>query len=274
GRWEFFCVKKAAAIRSTPPPRDGSSPLAPASDPFNARRSSSFTATEGESGKPSSWSGAVTQILCVRLKNWPIDRLRRQLQRVERSHERVATTPADFVIPTTRRIRGRPTNDPPRQRRWTHQMWQDGPRDLKVTSAGRPKLFMPTRGICMTPAIRPSAAKPTSVPKVDEPPLAIVRTVANRQEIVAVSPAALNLAIRSGLTLTEGRALCGGLVAFGHDPLRDARALEALARWMMRFSPAVCLPVGATPASRSTRSVERFAAAPRRDTGVAPTENL
>ena len=59
-----------------------------ASEPFNAGRSSCFTATEGASGKPSSWSGAVKRILCVRLKNWPIDRLRRRL-RTRRSRDGV-----------------------------------------------------------------------------------------------------------------------------------------------------------------------------------------
>src|SRR5207247_2396686 len=119
----------------------------------------------------------------------------------------------------------------------------------------------------------PPASRP-DVSNIDEPPLAIVRTIANRQEIIAVSPAAANFGIRPGLTLTEGRALCGGLVAFDHDPLRDARALEALARWMMRFSPAVCLPVGATPASRRGAAANLSTLRVERDAGVAPTENL
>src|SRR6185295_3605373 len=126
--------------------------------------------------------------LCVRLKNWPIDRQRRRLHK-EQSLKRAASTEtssAEFVVSTQRRIRGRPTNDPPRQRRWNHQMWQDGPRDLKVTSAGRPKLFMPDRGICMTPGVRasgpsyikpvpPPVTRPTQTPKTNEPPMAIVR---------------------------------------------------------------------------------------------------
>jgi protein ImuB len=132
-------------------------------------------------------------------------------------------------------------------------MWQDSPRDMNVTSTGRPKLFMPTRGICQTPGIRangpsymkslPSVSRPDPVQKADDPPMAIVRTIATRQEIVAVSASAMSFGIRPGLTLTEGRALCGELIAFDHDPLRDARSLEALARWMMRFTPRVALPL-------------------------------
>src|SRR5262249_30435568 len=89
--------------------------------------------------------------------------------------------------------RGR-RNEPPRQRRWPHQMWQDGPRDVNVASTGRAKLFMPTRGICQTPGIRASGALylkplPPAQPKPDkpaQPPIAIAPTVANRQEFVAV----------------------------------------------------------------------------------------
>src|SRR5688572_33414551 len=67
--------------------RAGKSRRPPASEPFNAGRSSCFTATEGALVKPSSWSGAVKRILCVRLKNWPIDRLRRRLLSVARQRD-------------------------------------------------------------------------------------------------------------------------------------------------------------------------------------------
>jgi protein ImuB len=69
----------------------------------------------------------------------------------------------------------------------------------------------------------------------------IVRTIAMRQEILFVSESALNAGIRPGLTLTEARALRANLIDIEHDPARDARATEALARWMMRFSPLVSL---------------------------------
>jgi protein ImuB len=115
-----------------------------------------------------------------------------------------------------------------------------------------------TRGLCMTPGVRaagPSYMKPLPSPppvqrpadaktrEHDEPPMVIVRTVANRQEIVACSEAAMSFGIRAGLTLTEARALCAKVVAFAHDPLRDARAMEALGRWMVRFTPFVSLPL-------------------------------
>ena len=122
-----------------------------------------------------------------------------------------------------------------------------------VVELGRGKMF-DTRGLCMTPGVRaagPSYMKPLPPPvrrpanprAHDEPPLVIVRTVASRQEIVACSEAAARFGIRAGLTLTEARALCARVVAFDHDPLRDARALEALARWMTRFTPFVSLPL-------------------------------
>ena len=121
-----------------------------------------------------------------------------------------------------------------------------------VVQLGRGKMF-DTRGLCMTPGVRaagpsymkplpPPVQRPANAETHDEPPLVIVRTVASRQEIVAVSDAATRFGIRPDLTLTEARALCAKVLAFDHDPLRDARALEALARWMTRFTPFVSLP--------------------------------
>jgi len=128
--------------------------------------------------------------------------------------------------------------------------WDAGSRD--VVQMGRGKMF-DTRGICMTPGVRaagpsymkplpPPVQRPADVRPHEEPPLVIVRTVANRQEIVACSDAAMTFGIRAGLTLTEARALCAKVVAFVHDPVRDARALEGLGRWMTRFTPFVSLP--------------------------------
>lgn len=109
----------------------------------------------------------------------------------------------------------------------------------------------------MTPGIRasgPSYMKPTPPPvqrpagtqrAADGPAMVIVRTVAMRQEIVASSAAALEQGIRPGLTLTEARALFPQVISFDHDPLADTRALEGLARWMMRFTPVVSLPLPA-----------------------------
>jgi len=73
-------------------------------------------------------------------------------------------------------------------------------------------------------------------------PFVLTRTVATRQLIVAVSEAAREFSIRPGMTLGEARALCATVEYEEHDPVRDAKALEALARWMMRFSPVVALP--------------------------------
>jgi protein ImuB len=153
-----------------------------------------------------------------------------------------------------RRIHGRPTNDPPRQRRWTHQLWQDGPKDMTMPPAAAPrasaddpsasrlkraKLFMPDRGTCVTPSF--SQAAPARPSRTNEPPLVVTRTMANRQLVIAMSSSAAANGVRRDLTLTEARALCPGLMNFEDDPSADARALEALARWMMRFTPVVAL---------------------------------
>jgi protein ImuB len=71
------------------------------------------------------------------------------------------------------------------------------------------------------------------------PPTVITRTIASRQLVIAISDSAAASGAREGMTLTEARALCPGLQQFDEDPQADARALEALARWMMRFTPSI-----------------------------------
>jgi protein ImuB len=73
--------------------------------------------------------------------------------------------------------------------------------------------------------------------------LVIVRTIANRQLVTAVSVSAAKRGIRPGMTLAQARALCAEVEHEEHEPHRDAVALEALARWMIRFSPRVSLPL-------------------------------
>jgi protein ImuB len=68
-------------------------------------------------------------------------------------------------------------------------------------------------------------------------PLALIRTIASRQIIIHISHEARELGVRPGQTLAEVRAMCPGLVHAEHEPHRDRRALESLARWMLRYSP-------------------------------------
>jgi protein ImuB len=90
----------------------------------------------------------------------------------------------------------------------------------------------------------------------------LVRTVATRQVILSASREAIAAGIRPGLTLTQARALCTGVEAVEHEPHRDAVALEALARWMMRFTPVVAIasrgdddPAPAVPRRTTSGSV-------------------
>ncbi len=69
----------------------------------------------------------------------------------------------------------------------------------------------------------------------------IIRTIANRQIVLAVSVAAAQRGIKPGMTLAQARALHAQVKHVEHEPHRDSMALEALARWMMRFSPCVSL---------------------------------
>src|SRR3954462_5438992 len=79
---------------------------------------------------------------------------------------------------------------------------------------------------------------------VKEPALVLVRTTANRQVVVGMCAAARAQGVRGGLSLAQARALCPGMVYAEEDAARDARALEALGRWMMRFTPVVQVAEG------------------------------
>src|SRR5258706_9828173 len=92
---------------------------------------------------------------------------------------------------------------------------------------------------------RISAGVVTSGDHVDrEIPLVLVQTTANRQVVVTMCLKARAQGIRAGLSLAQARALCPRLVYAEHDAARDAKALEALARWMMRFTPTVQVAEG------------------------------
>jgi protein ImuB len=114
-----------------------------------------------------------------------------------------------------------------RVRRWTHEMWIHGPAPL---GGARGAVSLKTNS-------RAATNPPQSFS--DEPPLVLVRSVASRQIIVAVDESARARGIRPGMTLSEARAIYASIVHAEHDPHRDAIALEALGRWMMKFSPVV-----------------------------------
>lgn len=67
----------------------------------------------------------------------------------------------------------------------------------------------------------------------------LVRVVADRMILVAVSDEAARHGVREGMTLTQARALHARVVHEPHDPRLDAQGLRALGRWLMRLSPIV-----------------------------------
>ncbi len=73
-------------------------------------------------------------------------------------------------------------------------------------------------------------------------PLVLVQAVGGRQLVVAVSTEARAHGIWPGMTLVEARAMHAGLIHADHDAPGDIRGLTALAKWMQRFTPVVCLP--------------------------------
>src|SRR5688572_27972622 len=78
-------------------------------------------------------------------------------------------------------------------------------------------------------------------PRYRREPVVLVETVASRQLVVMASDEARAAGIRSGMTLVQARALRPELLHAEHEPQRDARSLEALGRWLVRFSPVVAI---------------------------------
>lgn len=78
-------------------------------------------------------------------------------------------------------------------------------------------------------------------PELRRNALVLVSTIRGREFITAICPRARQSGIREGMTLAEARAVCPGLQNVIHDLSHDQRVLEALGRWMMRFSPVVSL---------------------------------
>jgi protein ImuB len=77
--------------------------------------------------------------------------------------------------------------------------------------------------------------------------LVLVQTIANRQVVVAMCAHSRSCGVRAGFSLAQARALCPSLIHADYDPAKDAKGLEALARWMTRFTPSVQCGMGSSP---------------------------
>ena len=92
-----------------------------------------------------------------------------------------------------------------------------------------------------------SAPHPNPLPRVrgrgdqiSALPVVVVQTIAGqRRQVADASAAALTQGVRPGMSLAEARVMCPGAECVEHDPAGDRRALEALGRWMSRFTPIV-----------------------------------
>jgi protein ImuB len=97
-------------------------------------------------------------------------------------------------------------------------------------------------------------------------PLVLLHAVGQRQLVVVASPEARQHGIRAGMTLAQARALWAGVEPAQHDPAADRRALVALGRWMMRFTPVVA--VGEDFNTEKTEGTERKKKSTYGGTGV------
>lgn len=69
--------------------------------------------------------------------------------------------------------------------------------------------------------------------------MAIVRTTGQRCQVLEICERGEKSGIRPGMSAAEARALCANLVCIEDDPAANQRALEALGRWLTRFTPVV-----------------------------------
>jgi len=99
-------------------------------------------------------------------------------------------------------------------------------------------------------------------------PVVLVETVGSRQMVAVASTEAESHGIRAGMPLAEARAICPALRDAPCDPQRDRRALEALGRWMMRFSPTVAVDDGTTNPAADGHRAPASAAPAARQTAV------
>ncbi len=86
-------------------------------------------------------------------------------------------------------------------------------------------------------------------PELLDKPVVVVETVrrggggggggGGRVDVVDGSPAAMKAGVGPGMSLAEGRAICPGLLVLERQAEKDRLALEALGRWMTRFTPFV-----------------------------------
>ncbi len=74
-------------------------------------------------------------------------------------------------------------------------------------------------------------------------PVAITTKEKGGQAIVGYNVQAIRLGIRAGMKLADANALEPKLLVFDDDPVRDQRALDALAGWCERFTPFVAIDV-------------------------------
>src|SRR5262249_34238342 len=72
----------------------------------------------------------------------------------------------------------------------------------------------------------------------------LVTTKASQQLVASCCAASRSAGVRPGMTVAHARALLRSPILVDYDPHGDRLALERLARWAMRFSPAVGVDTG------------------------------
>lgn len=69
--------------------------------------------------------------------------------------------------------------------------------------------------------------------------IVVVRAISQRQVVIDASSPVLARGVAPGMSAAEARALCPGLHCVDHNPRGDRQTLDALGRWLIRFTPIV-----------------------------------
>jgi protein ImuB len=171
----------------------------------------------------------VKQILCVRLPEWPIDRIKRKQEhkKPEIRNPKSESNPKSQIPDRASAVVASATLC-----------------DASPTAAQPPSSFGHSDlGFDSDFGFRNSGLVPGFGFQISgfSAPLVLVRTVASRQIVLFACDKSKASGIDPGMTLAEAGALCANLQHLEHDPQKDLQGLHRLARWMVRFSPVVAV---------------------------------
>ncbi len=175
-------------------------------------------------------------ILCVRLLNWPVDRILRKSVQPRRSQQSAVGSQQERAGSGQQAAGSKSLAE---GRSYQEEYPKKDGRYSLPTSPLLPAARCPLPAYSLPTSLLLPAAR--CLRPAPSRPLLLTRTLASRQIVVGLCDRAKAAGVRRGMTLSQARSMAGEVQHQEHQPLKDAAGLEALARWMMRFTPVVAL---------------------------------